>query len=327
MNNNNNINNEYINKYNSYWNKIDLHREVNEKKYIFMLLLTSGFFFIELIVGISINSIILQADSFHMLSDTFALILGYSSLKIKKYSKIYREIYGYLRTEIIVSLINTAFILSSFFFLLTKIIFLFFNIGNNNLNNEIHIQIIVASIGFIINLIGLFIFDFHNNYENKINLNNNFTYFYMIGDLMGSVITLISSIIILCTSGFIKFLIDPIFSLVLIIMISYNNFKILRKSISILLNVVPIKINYNKIKDDIQEIDNIIDNRFLHIWSLNFKDYVASVHITIKDINLIEETINDVKLLFNKYNISFVTIEPEFDNLKDSDIEEKEEIL
>ena len=36
---------EYLSKYHSYWNKISLHREVNEKKYIFMLLLTSGFFF------------------------------------------------------------------------------------------------------------------------------------------------------------------------------------------------------------------------------------------------------------------------------------------
>ncbi len=110
-------------------------------------------------------------------------------------------------------------------------------------------------------------------------------------------------------------------------MISCNIFKIFRKSIYILLNFVPIKINDIKLKKDIQEIENVIDNRFLHIWSLNQKYYVASVHIKIKDINLIDETINDVKLLFNKNNISFVTIQPEFDNLKDSDIEEKEEIL
>ena len=327
MNNNeHDIYTEYLSRYHSYWNKISLHREVNEKKYIFMLLLTSGFFFVELIVGLSINSIILQADSFNMLSDTIALLLGYSSLKMKKYDKISREIYGYLRTEIIISLIYSVFIFSSCFFLFTKIIYRFFNIYDNNLNAGIHNLIIVASIGFIINLLGLFLFDFHNNYENKINLNNN-SYFNMIGDLMGSVITLISSIIILCTSGIIKNLIDPIFSLILIFMISCNIFKIFRKSIYILLNFVPIKINDIKLKKDIQEIENVIDNRFLHIWSLNQKYYVASVHIKIKDINLIDETINDVKLLFNKNNISFVTIQPEFDNLKDSDIEEKEEIL
>jgi cation diffusion facilitator family transporter len=329
MNTDNNLDNKSIDKYHSFWNKINLHRDVNENKYIFMLILTSGFFFVELIVGLSIKSIILQADSFHMLSDSFALAIGYSSLKMKKYNRNSRATYGYLRAEIIASLINSVFLLSSCFSLFTDIIYRFFNIGQNKeLEEGIYSLIIVATLGFIINLIGLFLFDVHNNRNEKNNnLNHSSIYLNILGDLMASVITLISSIIILCTSGIIKFLIDPIFSLLLIIMISYSSFKILRKSVYILLNFVPIEINYNKIKEDIQEIENISDNRCLHIWSLNQKDYVASVHIRIKDINLINETINDVKLLFNKNNISFVTIQPEFDNLNDSDIEEKEEIL
>lgn len=47
-----------------------------------MLWLTSGFFFVELIVGYVTNSMALVADSFHMLSDVAALVIAFLSVKV-----------------------------------------------------------------------------------------------------------------------------------------------------------------------------------------------------------------------------------------------------
>ena len=49
---------------------------------ITMLLLTGSFFLTEIIVGYITNSIALVADSFHMLSDVVALIVGFASVRV-----------------------------------------------------------------------------------------------------------------------------------------------------------------------------------------------------------------------------------------------------
>lgn len=50
-----------------------------------MLSMTASFFLVEIIVGYITNSIALVADSFHMLSDVVALIVGFASVRISKW--------------------------------------------------------------------------------------------------------------------------------------------------------------------------------------------------------------------------------------------------
>ena len=47
-----------------------------------MLSMTATFFLVEIIVGYITNSVALIADSFHMLSDVVALIVGFSSVRV-----------------------------------------------------------------------------------------------------------------------------------------------------------------------------------------------------------------------------------------------------
>ena len=47
-----------------------------------MLSMTGSFFLVEIIVGYITNSIALVADSFHMLSDVVALIVGFASVRV-----------------------------------------------------------------------------------------------------------------------------------------------------------------------------------------------------------------------------------------------------
>ena len=47
-----------------------------------MLSMTATFFLVEIIVGYITNSVALVADSFHMLSDVVALIVGFSSVRV-----------------------------------------------------------------------------------------------------------------------------------------------------------------------------------------------------------------------------------------------------
>ena len=56
---------------------------------ICMLVLTAGFFLVEIIVGYLTNSLALVGDSYHMLSDVVALVVGFSSVRVSTISDIY----------------------------------------------------------------------------------------------------------------------------------------------------------------------------------------------------------------------------------------------
>ena len=47
-----------------------------------MMALTLSFFLVEIVVGHIANSLALIADSFHMLSDVLALLVGFLSVKV-----------------------------------------------------------------------------------------------------------------------------------------------------------------------------------------------------------------------------------------------------
>lgn len=55
-----------------------------------MMVLTGGFFFVEIIVGYVTNSMALVADSFHMLGDIAALVISFLSVKVR-FNDLYDE--------------------------------------------------------------------------------------------------------------------------------------------------------------------------------------------------------------------------------------------
>ena len=48
-----------------------------------MLALTASFFVVEITVGYLTNSLALVGDSYHMLSDVVALLIGFASVKVR----------------------------------------------------------------------------------------------------------------------------------------------------------------------------------------------------------------------------------------------------
>ena len=48
-----------------------------------MMGMTASFFLVEIVVGYMTNSIALIADSFHMLSDVLALVVGLFAVKVR----------------------------------------------------------------------------------------------------------------------------------------------------------------------------------------------------------------------------------------------------
>jgi len=77
-----------------------------------MLVMTLGFFIAEITVGYMTHSLALVADSFHMLSDAFALVIGLVSVRLSKKDASNQFTFGWVRAEVVGALINGVFLLA-----------------------------------------------------------------------------------------------------------------------------------------------------------------------------------------------------------------------
>jgi zinc transporter 1 len=253
------------------------------------------FFLVELVVGIIAGSLALQADAFHMLSDLLALIIGLVAIQLSQKEKNSKYTYGWLRAEILGGLINSVFLLALSFMIILEVVEKGLDMWREGLSNpilesEIDTVLIVASLGLFINLIGLFLFGHHHNHEEDLekaegnaDLNQHAVWLHVLGDTLGSVIVILSSLLIKYLESDWKFIMDPLASLILAGFIGISSFKLLKKSGKILLHRSPDCISGDSFIAKIKEVEGVIEVHEFHVWPLTQKINIATVHIQIDD--------------------------------------------
>jgi len=134
-----------------------------------MLLMVLVVFVVEMFVGQYTNSLTLVADSFHMLSDALALVVGliavtYSKRRAHEYlkpwfsRKKYSNTFGWVRFEVVGALVNATFLLALCLSIALEAVEKFMN---PSLPNNPQLVLIVGSGGLLVNLIGLVMFGGH----------------------------------------------------------------------------------------------------------------------------------------------------------------------
>ena len=229
---------------------IVLSRKKNLKNLTYFLLLNLAFMFVEVIYGLLCNSLGLLTDGAHMLLDCTAVIIGlYSSyLSEKKPNENFN--FGFLRSEIIGTFINSVFLIFIAIYIIFESIERFIS------PKEIHSEnlILVSFLGLLVNIVGLFYAHddtnehHHHHNEEKDSLHNKKNesehhhhnenlyaiYIHILADTLGSVAVLLSSFLIKYYKLFIS---DPICSLFISIMIFYSTIPFLKNSCFTLLHI------------------------------------------------------------------------------------------
>lgn len=129
--------------------------------FISMIVLTTIFFIVEIVVGYITKSMALVADSFHMLSDVVSLLVGYVALRYsKKRQQTGRYTFGWARAEVLGALVNAVFLAALCFSIFVEAL------KRMILPEEIEdarLVLITGGIGLLVNLIGLFLFHQHGH--------------------------------------------------------------------------------------------------------------------------------------------------------------------
>lgn len=114
---------------------------------------------LEIIVGYSVGSLALVADSFHMLNDVMSLIVALYALKLAEdTTRSNKYSYGWQRAEILGALINGVFLLALCFSIFLEAIERMF--GSPEVGSP-RLVVVVGTLGLLSNIVGLFLFQEH----------------------------------------------------------------------------------------------------------------------------------------------------------------------
>ncbi|WP_373232672.1 cation diffusion facilitator family transporter [Cohnella sp.] len=271
------------------------------------LYLTLFFTIVEVIGGLLSNSLALLSDSAHMISDVIALGLSMTAIYLARRPSNAKYTFGYLRFEIIAAFLNGL--------ALCVISVGIFIEGVRRLLKpeeiDFTLMLTIASIGFAVNLVLTLVLS-HSNHEEE-NLNIQSALWHFIGDLLSSVGVIVSAVIIFFTGWLFA---DPLISVIIGGIIFIGGFKILKKSIYILMETVPEQFNLDEIRSELAKVEGVEDVHEMHLWAISSDHYSLTAHMFVRaDIQqfCIILAVND--MLAEKYGITHSTIQMEHVNI------------
>lgn len=264
--------------------------------------LNSIYVLVELYYGFMINSTALMADAGHNASDVFSLILAWGAIRIatKKPSKNYT--YGLRKSTILASMTNGMIIIAAAALIAWDAIRKF----QNPVEVSGNVMMIVAAIGLVVNTGTAFLF--WKNQKNDLNIKGAFL--HMAADAAVTLGVLLGGLAIQYTG---ITWIDPLLSLVIVVVIAYSAWGLLRDSVRIALDAVPKEINIDKVEEFLKNMDGVEEVHDLHIWAMSTTETALTAHLVMPNGNTDDFLYNLRDKLHEKFEISHTTIQIEND--------------
>lgn len=270
------------------------------------IILTFGFFFVEVVGGIVSGSLSLLGDAGHMFRDVFALFISLTAIQIAKKLPTEEKTFGYHRIEILAAFLNGILLIGISIWIMTEA---FSRIGNP--------QPIESTTMFGVALIGLFVNVYiARGLHGHDDVNVKGAFLHVVTDALFSVAVIIASVWIHFTG---QYIVDPILGIIISIVVLASGFMVIDDSVRILLQFTPKNVKFEDVYSDITSVEGIDGVHDIHLWSLCSNVNVIDAHVltTKTDIRETTQIRDKVKERLEKYNIKHVTLEFECDECID----------
>lgn len=258
---------------------------------------------VEAGVGLWQNSLSLLSDAGHNLSDVFSLALVVVGLHLVKVHSNERYTYGYKKSTILISLANALLLLVAVGVIVAE--------SAHKLREPSVIDGAVVSwtagVGILIN--GLTTLLLMRGQKGDLNIRGAFL--HMAADTLVSIGVVISGLVIKHTGWFI---IDPIVSLVIAVVILVSTWDLLRDSIRLALDGVPEGIEVDEVAETMRSVDHVSDVHHLHIWAISTTENALTAHVVVDDEQAASAVRKALKEALHEQGIHHATIEIEGEN-------------
>ena len=280
------------------------HETPHSRAWIIGIALNALFVAAEIIYGFQSHSLALLADAGHNASDVLGLCMAYGATILAKRETSERFTYGLQSASILASLANALLLLLAVG-----------GIGWEALQRFLHPEepaamtvIIVAAVGFAINAITASLF--HKGHSHDLNVHGAFV--HMVADAAVSLGVVLSGVVILNTGWL---WIDPVVSIVIVIVIVAGTWSLLRRSAGLALHAVPEHIDSAKVKAYLSTLEGVKELHDLHIWAMSTTGVALSAHLLMPSGHPGDAFIQGItRTLAQEYGIEHATLQIEIDD-------------
>lgn len=257
---------------------------------------------LEAIFGLLFNSASILADAVHDFGDALSIGLAWFFQKISLKGSDSTFSYGYKRYSLLGALITSVV-------LLVGSAVMIIHSGEKLMNPEpVNYQgmLILAIFAIIANGVSAWIISKGSSHNESI------LSLHLLEDVLGWVGVLVVSVVLHFTDWY---FLDPLLSIGIALFILYKTIPEFMKVVRLFLQAVPDNIDSKKLREGIQNIDNINGLSHFHLWSLDGEAHMMSMTIstTSDSVQTHEQIKNEVRHILSENDIAHSNIEIVYD--------------
>ncbi len=263
-------------------------------------LVTFGFLGVEAVVGWWSGSLALLADAGHMLADAGALGLALWAQRWAAKPRSQRSTYGWRRAEVLAAFVNGVLLA------VTALAIIFEAVERLYHPTAIvgPAMLTVAVLGLLVNLgIARLLM---GSRDQSVNVRAAFA--HVLTDALGSVGAICAGISVIFFNWTRA---DPIFSIVIAVLVALSGWRVLKETTAILLEAVPVHLDPARISHTILETPGVAGCADLHVWSISDSVDAVSAHVVLEQgahgVEVSDRVACRVRI---EHSVALVTIQP-----------------
>lgn len=276
-------------------------RSTSHRVLLIVLALNVVYMLAEAIGGWWSNSLALLSDAGHMLADIAAIALSLFAAQFAARPATPSKTYGYYRMEILAALANgvTLIVIS------LLICYEAWHRLRQAETIEPKTMIAISLGGLIVNLISAKVL--HGAHTHDLNMRGAFL--HVLGDLFGSLAAVVAGLLILWRGWLWA---DPIFSVVICVLIVYSSWRLVTEAVNVLLEGTPAHIDAAAVDAAMRTVNGVRDIHDLHIWTITSNRYAVTAHVVIAESETSYRILRELReLLARRFNLTHSTLQIE----------------
>ncbi len=251
--------------------------------------------------AIAADSMSLLADAVHNLGDVLGLVLAWIANWLLTLPARKRYSYGFKRTTIIASLANAFILVATSAVIAYESIYKLFNLTAVNET----IVIVMGIIGIFVNVSASLLF--MRGAKDDINIKGAFL--HLMADALILVGVVISAILIHFTHWH---WIDPVIGLLIVVIVLWGTWGLLRDSVILLIDAIPHYIDYVGVRQYLHDLPGVTAVHDLHIWGLSTREVALTAHLIMPEKKLSDAEFREInEKLHHEFRISHATLQVE----------------
>lgn len=270
------------------------------------VVLNFSFVVLEVVYALAANSMALLADAVHNFGDVFGLLLAWGANWLLSFPARKRYSYGYKRITILASLANALILVATSALIAYEAVYKLLHLSQVN---EI-IIVVVALIGIFIN--GGTSLLFMRGIHEDLNIKGAFV--HLAADALISAGVVVAGLLIWYTK---QYWLDPAFSLVIVLIVLFGTWTLLRDSVALLLDAIPHYIDHAGVKAYLSQLAGVTAIHDLHIWGLSTREIALTAHLIMPQARLNDADFERINAdLKKKFRIDHATLQVETGTLE-----------